>query len=212
MKDTLSLKRLFSIYANIVVVLMELITLVSSLSSDGVEIFKFYTQDSNIFALIACAACAVESILCLKNKSSISKTVRILKYFASCCVAVTFIVVVTVLAPADGPSGYVNMLFRGKSLFLHLVCPLITVISCMFLEDMSDITMKYTFYALIPTVIYAFVTLILNIARLLYGPYFFLHIYEQSIFMTIAWFVIILGGAYLINTLIRLANRKFYKN
>ncbi|HPF53799.1 MAG TPA: hypothetical protein PLM48_04040 [Clostridia bacterium] len=58
-----------------------------------------------------------------------------------------------------------------------------------------------------PTLLYAIVIIILNIAKLLVGPYPFLHIYEQPWYMSIVWIAVILGMATLLAWLLWLLNR-----
>jgi hypothetical protein len=40
------------------------------------------------------------------------------------------------------------------------------------------------------------------------GPYPFLHVYEQPVYMSIIWFAAILGGAYFMAWLLLKANKK----
>ena len=63
--------------------------------------------------------------------------------------------------------------------------------------------------ALLPTLVYALVLVILNLAKLVDGPYPFLKVYQQPVYMSCIWVLAILGGAYLIAALLaRMLNRK----
>lgn len=51
-------------------------------------------------------------------------------------------------------------------------------------------------YAVIPTLIYGILLIICNITNVVYGPYPFLHVHEQSVMASILWFAGILLGTY----------------
>ena len=57
--------------------------------------------------------------------------------------------------------------------------------------------------AVIPTLIYAIIALILNLARRMDGPYPFLRVYRQPVSASAFWFAAILGGNYLIALAVR---------
>ena len=51
--------------------------------------------------------------------------------------------------------------------------------------------------------------LILNIAKLYVGPYPFLHVYEQPVYMSVFWILAIIGGNVLIARLVQMVyNRR----
>ena len=53
---------------------------------------------------------------------------------------------------------------------------------------------------------------ILNIAKLYVGPYPFLHVYEQPVYMTVFWIFAIIGGNVLIARLVQMVyNRRIRK-
>jgi len=198
-----------SLILNAAVVVMELIGLGLSIRNHGMSLFRFYTEDSNIFALFACAVCAAYTARNLKTGvSALPRWVKTFKYMAACCLAVTFVVVVCILAPTMGAGGFRLMLLSGSMLYHHLLCPAAVLISFIFLETDPPLARKHTYLAMIPTAVYAAVTVILNIAKVMVGPYPFLRVYEQPAYMSAVWFVVILGGAYLLAWALFRANRK----
>lgn len=208
--SALKKRQIASLVLNILIVVLEIIGLRLSTRTHGKSLFQFYTEDSNIFALIACGVYAVYVAINLKNKTSVlPRWVQALKYTAVCCLMVTFIVVLFVLAPMEGASGYKTMLLYGSMLYHHLLCPVLALLSFLLLETDPPLTRKHTYIALIPTLVYAAVVLTLNITKTMVGPYPFLHVYEQSAVMSAVWCAVILGGAYLLAWLVWLANRKF---
>ena len=65
---------------------------------------------------------------------------------------------------------------------------------------------------MLPTLIYALILMALNLMRVVEGPYPFLRVYEQPVYMSIIWVIVILGSAYgiaflLASLLNRLTNR-----
>ncbi|MDD3338129.1 MAG: hypothetical protein PHS82_04655 [Lachnospiraceae bacterium] len=202
-------KQMIALILNLIVIVMEIIGAVMSARKHGAAMFQFYTEDSNIFALLACSIFAVVSILNLAHgKTEIPKWVHILKYIAACCLTVTFVVVICVLAPTLGPGGYTEMLLQGSMLYHHFLCPVLVVISFLFFERGPQLDKKCRFYAVIPTIIYAAASILLNILKVMDGPYPFLHVFEQPIYMSALWCAVILGGAYLFAWLIWKLNGK----
>ncbi|ORX53801.1 hypothetical protein BCR36DRAFT_582059 [Piromyces finnis] len=131
--------------------------------------------------------------------------IRIIRYMGSNCLALTFIVVVVVLIPMT-KNGVRILLFEGPQLFHHVICPALSVISFGLFEDGKP-THKDALFAALPTLVYAIVTVILNYAKLLDGPYPFLKVYEQSIFASIFWFISIVGISYVLAYLIKLLTK-----
>ena len=62
-----------------------------------------------------------------------------------------------------------------------------------------------------PTFVYAAIVLVLNFAKTLTGPYFFLEVYENPWYMSIVWVVVVLGMAALLSWLLLLINRAIGK-
>ena len=96
-------------------------------------------------------------------------------------------------------------------LYMHTLCPILAIISFIFFERQTKITQKQTYYALIPTLIYAVIIITLNITKNVYGPYPFLHLYEQSVYTSIIWTIVMMGGAYLLAWLLKLLQNKAIK-
>ena len=116
---------------------------------------------------------------------------------------VTFIVVMTVLLPIYMMSGYGTAgMFSGWNLFFHVIAPLLSLFSFWFLEDHEDLPRWSTFAAVIPTVIYAVVLIIMNIKGYVEGPYPFLMVRRQSAAASVLWCAAILAGNLLLALII----------
>jgi len=192
--------RRWAFWINMAIVIMEIISAGMSFSEHGLGMFRFYTEDSNLLALFASLCC----MICSAKDGPSPRWVTYVKFMAATCLTVTFIVVVTVLAPyASGMVGYYYMLLHESMLYHHLLCPILTFIVFVFLEKEPPLPKKALLYALIPTFIYAVITVILNIVGVLDGPYPFLKVREQPVWQSILWVLIIFAVAYLSAWVIR---------
>lgn len=188
---------------NILIVLMEVVSMIMGFILRWDEYkFKallFYTQDSNLFAMIACGVMAISQAKCLRGKRDVpSKAAQRMKYMAACALSLTFLVVLFVLIPLAGWSSFADKLFADTKLYHHLLCPVLSAVSFLWLEDYRDLTAKDAGFALIPTACYAVILTVLNILRVVDGPYPYLRVYNQPIYMSVIWSFIILGSAYAI--------------
>ena len=193
---------------NLLIVILEILAFSRSLPVYGMRIFVYYTEDSNLLSLIASIVFAASAGLALRNgKDSVPVSVRTLRYVATCCLTVTFLTVTFVFAPMIGKGGIRMMLLSGAMLFTHLLCPVAAVLSFLLLEHRPVLMKKTVWIALIPTVLYAAVAVLLNILRVWKGPYMFLLVYEQPVWASVLWGIMILSGAYFVGKGLLLANR-----
>ena len=201
-------KQKFAILLSLITVGAQLYSTVVLIIERGWLAFQYYTMDSNIFAAIT----SILMIFSLLSKGTVSQKVHNLRYYSTCCVTVTFIVVIAILIPLDGIENFASWLFEGTDFWLHTVGPLLNIASFLFLEQGNKVTKRETFLALIPTMVYAVIAIVLNLVKVIYGPYPFLHVYEQSIFMTFVWLIVISALVYGIALLLKFGNTKLQKN
>lgn len=211
MSKSLRTKKLITIAVNLVLAVFEVIGVVlmnELYLSYGKEPWTwlwYYTQLSNIYSLFAAIAIVFfESKNLIQNKDNTPKIMKIIKFSVVCCLTETLLVTMFVLAPLGMMGGFVPLMFEGPNLYHHLLCPLIAFLSFIFLEGKVYITIKHTILSMIPTLIYGIVAVALNLLRIWHGPYPFLYVYEQPIYMSLVYTVVVLGGAYLISLLVRM--------
>ena len=203
-------RQIAALAANLIIIIMEILGLRLSIQQSGLSLFQYYTQDSNLLALFACAFCAGYNIRNLRRGgTALPVWVKLFKYMAVCCLMVTLVVVVTILAPTSGKDGFQIMFFHHSMLYHHLLCPVAALLSFVFLDIDPPLPRRHIRFTLIPTLLYAVIALILNIVKIMDGPYPFLHVYQQPVYMSVLWFVLILGGAYLLAWLIHLASTAY---
>ena len=179
----------YALAINIIIVLFEIIGIIMRAIMSTRTWFDYYTVDSNLFALATSAAYVYFT---LKGKD-IPHWASVAKLSSTTALMITFIVVVTVLAPIY-PGGYPAIMFEGQMLFTHTLCPLLALASFTLLEH-NKVSNKDIPAAMIFTLAYAAIMLILNIAKVVVGPYPFLMVYNQPIWASILWCIGILGGA-----------------
>lgn len=199
-------KKKIKIFLNFAIIIFEIIGFTLAIDNFGYRFIEYYTQDSNLMVL----ATSILYLIYTINDKKIPALIQWLKYTSVVSITITFVVVVTILSwTMEG--GIIAMLFKNSMLFHHTICPLLTIISFIFFEDYDFRSYKDTFRTVYFTIIYAIILIILNILRIVEGPYPFLMVYNQSIFMSILWFVLIIGGTFVIAALLKNINKKFNK-
>jgi hypothetical protein len=128
MQNTLKIKRTKTALAfNLAIIACEIAAIIIVFFKLGCYPLVYYTEDSNLFALVACAVMAGFQVRYLKSGKEIPHSVQMFKYMAAAVLSVTFIVVLAVLSPmrGDGINGWLYMLFNKDFTFLSVFCILI---------------------------------------------------------------------------------------
>lgn len=195
---------LLSLTAHVLIVLLAADGLMRQLPSLGLGVFRYYTVLSNCFLLLGSALCAFYEAAILRGKRFfIPEWVSLLQYFAVCTVALTLFVVLFVLIPLGGGLRAAPFyLFSRTMLGHHLLCPLLGMAAFVLLDDSSLGDSRVPLCALAPTLLYAVVSVALNVLRVWRGPYPFLLVYEQPVWASCLWFAAIPGLAYVLARLI----------
>lgn len=128
------------------------------LESNKLGMFKFFTVDSNLFMGIISLIFAIFEIRLLKgNIDEIPRYMYILKLMATTSVTLTFIVVFAYLGPLV---GNIYLMILNSNLFFHLLVPVFSMITFIFFERNNKMSFKYSFYGLIPVIMYGLYYLI----------------------------------------------------
>ena len=191
---------------NLLIIVLEIIGFIIIFKDIGLESFYYYTVNSNILLFITSIIMSYYFVQAINNKKvKDSKVFSVFRYMSVLSVVVTFFVVLTVLAPQY---GFVNMVFKNSFFAHHFLCPILGLVSFVLFEKYVFNNMD-TFRSLYYTLVYAIVLVILNIAKVIEGPYTFLEVYNQNIFVSVFWFIAIFGGAACFSLIIRFLNKKF---
>lgn len=161
---------------NLLILVFEIIALVLSVKRHGIGVFKYYTENSNYFALIVSVIFCIYAIF---SKNGIKSWVIYLRYIATVCLTITFVVVSLVLIPMY-PASFNFLMFNGSSFFHHLVCPVLSIISFLMFENQMHLKKFSIVFPAIPTLLYGIVCIVLNILKVLEGPYPFFYVYDIS--------------------------------
>ncbi|MDO5444641.1 MAG: hypothetical protein Q4F31_03355 [Eubacteriales bacterium] len=129
-----------------------------NMRTGGTGCFRFFTNDSNILCgLVSLAMIPFNIRGLLTGKPSIPRIMTILKFIGTTAVTLTMVVVAVFLGPTQ---GYAKM-YSGVCFELHLLCPLLAVISFCFLEKGNQLARRAVFFALMPTFLYGNIYLFL---------------------------------------------------
>lgn len=195
-----------SLILNILIFLLEVVGLIVNLSINKRIGVEYYTSLSNILILIT----SLLFIIYFFKREKIPKYLKILKLSSTVCISITFLIVILVLAPMYN-FNYKYMLFHNELLYYHLLCPILSIITFIFFDDLNDFNKKDSYFGLSFTLLYAIILSTLNILKIVYGPYPFLRVYEQSIFVSIIWFILINGLSYLVGVILIKMYNKYRK-
>lgn len=189
-------KKKLALIVNIIILVLELIAFGKSLFTEHSIAVEYYTNDSNIIALIS-------SLLFIIFYSKEKEFVKDIRFVSTSCLAVTFLVVIFVLCPMYN-FNYKLLMFTDNFLIFHTIVPILSIFSYITLEDRSS----KNYLCLVFTIIYSIVLVTLNILNLVKGPYPFLMVTTQNPLMTLLWGVIIIGGSYVIGICLNTLNKK----
>ncbi|MBO7135235.1 MAG: hypothetical protein J6V73_01265 [Spirochaetaceae bacterium] len=185
------------------------------LSSANAKAFKYFTVDSNVFAGIISLVIMIVQLLIDKGKGrlkKIPKLLHLLKLAATTGVTLTMLVTAFFLAPFQYDFF---SLFMDSNLFLHLVIPLVCIVTFVFFEP-ADISTAQTFAGTVPMLIYAIFYSTNIILHLQNGQTS--HDYDWYGFLdggvNTIWFVgpLLLAVTWAMALLIQTANNKFAHN
>ncbi len=124
---------------------------------DSAKTFRFFTTDSNLLSALSCL-CILPFVIkiAVTGEGSIPLWVQIFKYVGTCSVTLTFLTVVVFLGPTQGYGA----MFSGANLWLHLICPLLCMISYLLTDCPTKTDWKTTFFGMLPVVIYGAVYIV----------------------------------------------------
>lgn len=141
-------------FLNILIALITLIIVVSFFRKEGQWVpergkfaLRFFTTLSNILCAAACLLTALAI-----NAGGIPEWIWMLKYIGTAAVTVTMLTVLFFLAPTFG-KGALKVLLSGTDLFMHLITPLLALVSfCVF--ERRGMTFCQSLWGMLPVVLY----------------------------------------------------------
>lgn len=165
------LMNVLSLVSNVIIFLSTAVSLIIFFTKGGegnmkvkrTKCFVYFTVDSNILVSVAAAVLAVFNVLSLVKGGGFEAPLWsiVFKMVGTAAVALTFMVVVVMLAP-NAKEGYFS-LFTGTSFPMHFSTPVLAMLSFILFEAGTKLSYLTILLALIPTIIYAIVYFIMVI-------------------------------------------------
>lgn len=116
--------------------------------------YIYFTSDSNLYNALCSLIMIPYLIMVITGRAEVVPScIFALHFTGTCAVLVTFMTVMLFLGPI---AGYSKM-FKGSDLYLHMVCPLMSAISCAIFVPAEEAPFYLTFLGIIPTVVYGLV-------------------------------------------------------
>ena len=180
-----SLIFIFTLFATIAMIIgFKFMGQFEVLSERNFKSFKYFTVDSNVFAgLISLAYVIYKFTASGKNHSKLPRAFYILKLAATTGVTLTMMVTVFYLAPTS--NGNFLHYFMNSNFFMHLITPLLCIISFIFFEVAEPQKLVMSFTGIIPMMLYSF----------FYTPNVLLHLDNGKVDRTYDWYNFLAGGA-----------------
>lgn len=128
----------------------------------GAKTFRMFTVLSNMLVASMAMLCIPFEIDGLRNNNyHLPRWIVICMYVGVTCVALTFLITVTLLGPV---AGYKLMMLQRSNLYLHTLCPITSIILLLFVNTDHNIKFKYSFVAIAPVFVYGVLYLIMAFA------------------------------------------------
>ena len=124
----------------------------------GNQLYKLFTVYSNIFSAVGAALMipyAVEGIR--KKRFSYPKWLQLLQYSGAICTTITMVFAIFLIFPTKGPA----IAFGRMNFWLHIICPVMTLILLFSVETDLDLSATDALLCLVPFYIYATIYLIM---------------------------------------------------
>lgn len=165
--------------------------------------FLYYSDNAGMFALSS----SIIYVIIVLAKKEPNFLCLALRYVSTACLVLTF-VATSYVATTTG-ENYLDSFIKGSHLFNNLLCPIVSFISFTMFEGDRRLNKKKTiWYALIPTVIYGVIMLVCNVSNTFTGPYPFMMINDNPVYITVIVFVVTIILNYVIGRFLLLSNQK----
>ena len=123
----------------------------SRVIENGWQSLRFFTTDSNLLAAVAAALVAVCDVQKLRGKrTDIAKPFMLLKFMGVISLMLTFCTVMCLLVPIYGVAQQLG----GTAFHMHVVAPVLSFVSFVFLEADRKISLAQSFLGMVPMALY----------------------------------------------------------
>lgn len=165
--------------------------------------FLYYSDNVGMFALSS----SIIYVIIVLAKKEPNFLCLALRYVSTACLALTL--VGTFYVATTTGENYLDSFIKGSHLFNNLLCPIVSFVSFTLFEGDRRLNKKKTiWYALIPTVIYGVIMLVCNVTNTFTGPYSFMMINDNPVYLTVIVFIVTIILNYVIGRFLLLSNQK----
>ena len=164
---------------NTIIVLFECIAFYKSFSVRKWKILIFYTQISNLIALLASLLFVILGAV---------PFVESLRYTTTCMLIMTFLVTALYLVPIT--KDLKGLMLSGSGLYHHLLCPVLSAVSYFVFEVKAPHGAVYA--PAVITLVYGLIMLYLNATGRVDGPYPFFRIKKIGVWSTVKWMAVLM--------------------
>lgn len=165
--------------------------------------FLYYSDNAGMFALSS----SIIYVIIVLAKKEPNFLCLALRYVSTACLALTL--VGTFYVATTTGENYLDSFIKGSHLFNNLLCPIVSFVSFTLFEGDRRLNKKKTiWYALIPTVIYGIIMLVCNVTNTFTGPYSFMMINDNPVYVTVIVFIVTIILNYVIGRFLLLSNQK----
>ena len=138
---------------------------VRAFTAANLSAFKYYTVDSNAFGGLLALVYICFEIALLKGKiTRIPKLLHLLRLAAATGLTLTMLVTAFFLIPQFGEHWYI--LYIDNNFFFHLTVPILSIITFIFFEPDTEISLKESLFGTITMLLYGIVYTLNIIAHL----------------------------------------------
>ena len=165
--------------------------------------FLYYSDNAGMFAFSS----SIIYVIIVLAKKEPNFLCLALRYVSTAFLVLTF--VGTFYVATTTGENYLDSFIKGSHLFNNLLCPIVSFISFTIFEGDRRLNKKKTiWYALIPTVIYGIIMLVCNVSNTFTGPYSFMMINDNPVYVTVVVFIVTIILNYVIGRFLLLSNQK----
>lgn len=165
--------------------------------------FLYYSDNVGMFALSS----SIIYVIIVLAKKEPNFLCLALRYVSTACLVLTL--VGTFYVATTTGENYLDSFIKGSHLFNNLLCPIVSFVSFTMFEGDRRLNKKKTiWYALIPTVIYGIIMLVCNVSNTFTGPYSFMMINDNPVYVTVVVFIVTIILNYVIGRFLLLSNQK----
>jgi len=128
----------------------------------GWKTYHLFTILSNMLMAASAAICIPYAVDGLRNHNyHLPRWVVDLLFMGTTGVTVTFLVAIAVLSPA---AGFYRVMLWSNNLYLHSICPVLSILLFFFINSDHRIKLKSSFLAILPVMAYAVVYVVMVFA------------------------------------------------